>query len=74
MQTIQVNVLNPKAYKLLQDLAELNLISLEEIAENGFLKAVSNFRENAAAHPLSFDEITEEVEMVRANRYAKNKG
>ena len=74
MQTIQVNVLNPKAYKLLQDLAELNLISLEEVTENGFLKAVSNLRENAIAPPLSLDEISEEVELVRANRYARNKG
>lgn len=37
MQTIQVNVLNPKAYKLLQDLAELDLISLEDRGKNNFL-------------------------------------
>lgn len=29
MQTIQVNILNPKAEKLLQDLADLELISIE---------------------------------------------
>lgn len=46
MQTIQVNVLNPKAYKLLQDLAELELISLEETTENDFLHGVSNFKKS----------------------------
>ncbi|RYE35759.1 MAG: hypothetical protein EOP42_05810 [Sphingobacteriaceae bacterium] len=74
MQTIQVNVINPKAYKLLQDLAELDLISLGDVKENGFLKTVSELREKAATHSLSLDEITEEVESVRANRYEKNKG
>lgn len=74
MQTIQVNVLNPKAYKLLQDLAELELISLEENDQNGFLKKVSNLREKASTSPISLEEITEEVEMVRANRYDNHKG
>lgn len=74
MQTIQVNVLNPKVYKLLQDLAELELISLEENDQNGFLKTVSNLREKASTSPISLEEITEEVEMVRANRYGNHKG
>lgn len=74
MQTIQVNVLNPKVYKLLQDLAELELISLEENDQNGFLKTVSNLREKASTSPISLEKITEEVEMVRANRYGNHKG
>lgn len=45
MQTIQVNVLNPKAYKLLQDLAELELISLDENTENNFIEGISDFAE-----------------------------
>lgn len=73
MQTIQVNVLNPKAYKLLQDLAELELISLEENTENGFLKTVFGLREKASKHPMSLEEITKEVEVVRKNRYEQKK-
>ncbi|RYY07071.1 MAG: hypothetical protein EOP43_04325 [Sphingobacteriaceae bacterium] len=74
MQTIQVNVLNPKAYKLLQDLAELDLISLGETPVNDLLKTVHELREKTASHPISLDEITAEVELVRSNRYAQNKG
>jgi hypothetical protein len=36
MQTYQVNILNPKAAKLLQDLADLNLISIKQISEDSF--------------------------------------
>lgn len=71
MQTIQVNVLNPKAYKLLQDLAELKLISLEENDHSGFLKTVSILREKASTSPISLEEITEESEAVRNGRYNK---
>jgi len=71
MQTIQVNVLNPKAYKLLQDLAELELISLEENDQSGFLKTVSSLREKASTSPISLEEITEETEAVRNERYNK---
>ena len=46
MQTIQVNVLNPKAYKLLLDLADLKLISLDEKTEDNFVEEVSNFAES----------------------------
>jgi hypothetical protein len=74
MQTFQVNVLNPKAYKLLQDLADLDLISIENTAEDGFLKTISNLRTKAATHPLSLEDITKEVELVRTKRYDQNKG
>ncbi|SHF77181.1 hypothetical protein SAMN05444008_1121 [Cnuella takakiae] len=73
MQTFQVNILNPKAAKLLQDLADLKLISISEQPENGFQTVVSRLRKKAAAAPPSLEEITKEVEAVRAKRYAKNK-
>ena len=38
--TIQVDILNPKATKLLQNLADLNLISIREEKKDGFLKIV----------------------------------
>ncbi len=74
MQTIQVNVLNPKAYKLLQDLAELELISLEENNNDSFLKTVAELREKASTYPISLEEITKEAELVRSNRYANKQG
>lgn len=73
MSTIQVNILNPKAGKLLQDLADLNLISIKEITDDSFLKIVGQLRKKAAKKTPSLDEITKEVESVRTKRYAKAK-
>lgn len=69
-----VNILNPKAKKLLQDLADLKLISLESSDENSFMKAVKQLRKKASASPPSLEEITKEVESVREKRYAQKKG
>lgn len=74
MQTYQVNILNPKAAKLLQDLADLNLISIKQTSEDHFLEVIDKLRSNAAENPPSLDDITKEVETVRANRYGNNKG
>ena len=41
MTTLQVDILNPKAGKLLEDLAELNLISIRNSSDDGFLKLVN---------------------------------
>ena len=74
MASLQVDILNPKAVKLLRDLAELNLISIREIKGNdGFLKIVKKLKSKSKDNQLSLDEITKEVEIVRANRYAKAK-
>ena len=71
--TFQVDILNPKATKLLQDLADLKLISIRGNKEDGFLKIVKKLRAKAASNPPSLEEITKEVESVRAKRYAKEK-
>jgi len=67
--SFNVEILNPKAKKLLMDLAELSLISISENRPSAFLSAVKKIRSKKAA--LSLDEITREVEAVRAKRYAK---
>lgn len=70
MKTYQIDILNPKAIKLLQDLADLNLISFKKTDES--LKGVvSRLRKRASADKLSLDDITKEVEIVRSKRYAK---
>lgn len=74
MNTIQVDILNPKAGKLLKDLAVFDLIAIREIADDGFMKLVNKIRSKAKGNPLSLEEITKEVETVRAKRYAKGKG
>lgn len=73
--TYQVNILNPKADKLLQDLADMKLISISKSSNEPFLKTVKQLRKKAAAMKTpTLNQITKEVEIVRAKRYAnKNK-
>jgi len=70
MNTIRVNILNPKAARLLKDLADMDLIAIQDISENGFAKVLKKLRSKAKSAP-TFDEITNEVELVRSKRYAK---
>lgn len=69
----QVDILNPKAGKLLQDLADLNLISIKETKDDGFITIVHKLRAKAAKNPPTLADITKEVESVRAKRYANRK-
>ena len=71
--TLQVDILNPKATKLLQNLADLNLISINGVKDDGFLQIIKKLRAKAGINPLSLEEITVEVESVRAKNYAKGK-
>lgn len=73
MNTVQIDILNPKANRLLKELADLNLISIRAVNDDGFMEIVRKFRNKAKATPPSLEEITKEVEAVRANRYGKAK-
>jgi hypothetical protein len=73
MTTVQVDILNPKAGKLLEDLAELKLISIRTASDDGFLKLINKFRARAKSNPPTLAEITKEVEIVRAKRYGRSK-
>ena len=73
MTTLQVDILNPKAGKLLEDLADLKLISIRNTSDDGFLKFINKLRAKALKNPPTLKDITKEVEIVRAKRYAKTK-
>jgi hypothetical protein len=73
MKTYQIDILNPKAARLLQDLADLKLISIKETKKQDFIDIVTKLRKKASSNVPSLEEITKEVEMVRAKRYAKNR-
>ena len=68
---MRIEILNPKATKLLKDLAALNLIAIQDTSKNGFLDILKKLRKKAKSAP-SLKEITSEVELVRSKRYAKN--
>jgi hypothetical protein len=70
---MQIDILNPKATRLLKDLADMDLIAIRDIADDGFMDAVNAIRAKANTNPPSMEEITEEVEKVRAERHARSK-
>ena len=70
MNTMRVEILNPKALRLLKNLADLNLIAIQDTSKNGFESVLKKLRLKAKAAP-ALDEITNEVEIVRSKRYGK---
>ena len=70
MNTLRVDILNPKAAKLLKDLADMNLIAIQDVSKNGFSDVLRKLRTKAESAP-TLEEITKEVELVRTKRYAK---
>jgi len=69
METLQIELLNPKAKGLLKDLADLNLISIRKTSSSAkkFLSLLKKLRKNGSGS-LSLEEITKEVEAVRQKR------
>jgi len=72
MEILRIEILNPKAKKLLQDLAALNLIRFKDKVDSitAFKDLLARLRAQAD-DPPSLDEITREVEAVRQKRYGK---
>ena len=71
METIRVDILNPKAKSLLKGLADLDLIRIKkDKVKPEFKELLKNLRSDSDKAP-SLDEITEEVEAVRKARYEK---
>jgi hypothetical protein len=71
METIRIDILNPKAKALLKDLANLDLIRIKkETSKSDFSKLLKKFRNKSDQAP-SLEEITKEVEAVRNARYEK---
>lgn len=69
METIKVEILNPKAKYFLKGLAELNLINLvKSQKESDFTQLLEKLRKQSDTAP-SLNEIAEEVESERKERY-----
>jgi hypothetical protein len=69
MTVLNIEILNPKSKKLLKDLEELKLISINNSDKDSLLKFARKIRAKKA--DISLEEITNEVEFVRAKRYVK---
>jgi len=72
METLQIDILDPKAKNLLKDLADLKLISIRtaKTSKSDFTKLLQRLRSKSGKTP-SLKEISKEVETVRRKRYAK---
>lgn len=70
METIRVDILNPKAKNILKELAELDLIKISKDEKSDFTKLLKKIRAKSKEE-LSLEEITNEVEDVRRSRYGK---
>ncbi len=71
MDTYQIEILDPKAKRLLEDLASMNLITVQPLEpRKAFKRLVEKLRSTNGDTP-SLDEITAEVEAVRTERHAR---
>jgi hypothetical protein len=71
METIRIDILNPKAKSILKNLADLDLIRIKkDKVKSEFKELLEKFRIDSNESP-SLDEITAEVEFVRKARYEK---
>ncbi len=71
MESIQIDILNPKAKKLLRYLADLNLIKINKTTKKSEFSSLLKKLRAKSADEISLDEITKEVEQVRKKRYEK---
>jgi hypothetical protein len=70
METLRIDIVNPKAKRIIKELADLNLISIRDKDPiKSFQELLTKLRSKTAA--ISLDEITKEVELVRAKRHGK---
>lgn len=71
MESLRIEIINPKAKRLLQNLADLDLIRISKNqATFEFSELLDKLRNQSESVP-SLEEITEEVEVVRKARYEK---
>jgi hypothetical protein len=70
MNTLRVEKIDPKATKLLRDLEDMNLISIEKSKKSSFVSLLKKLRNKDKASP-SLTDITKEVESVRSKRYGR---
>lgn len=72
MEAITIEIVNPKAKQLIKDLADMKLINISKSTSSintDLKKILAKLRSNSESIP-TLDEITKEVESVRAKRYA----
>ncbi len=73
MESIRIEILNPKAKSLIKNLADMDLIRIKkDKPKSEFSDLLVRLRKHSEEIP-SLEEITKEVELVRKARYEKQK-
>jgi hypothetical protein len=69
MESIRIEIINPKAKSLIKSLADMDLIRIKkDKVKSEFSELLDRLRKHSENAP-SLDEITKEVEAVRKARY-----
>ena len=66
MESLKINLLNPKASKLLKNLEDLRLISIEKYPNKSLKQFLNKLRSKPT---ISLEDISKEVDYVREKRY-----
>ena len=72
MTVLNIELIDPRAKTLLEELAKLNLIRIQDEPKPSFSSIVDRIRKRAAEETMTEEEIAAEVEQVRTERYSKN--
>ena len=70
METMKIEIVNPKAKRILKDLADLDLINIRDKNPIKSFEALL-LKLRTKRKGISLEEITKEVELVRSKRYGK---
>ncbi|NLC92459.1 MAG: hypothetical protein GX677_03190 [Treponema sp.] len=71
MESIRIEIVNPKAKNIIKNLADMDLIRIKkEKIKSEFTELLTKLRKHSDQAP-SLEEITKEVESVRKARYEK---
>jgi hypothetical protein len=69
METLTIDLINPKAKKLLKNLMDLNLINIRKTETKSKLQSFFDQIRTDCDDEITMEEITAEVEAVRQERY-----
>lgn len=70
MDSVKIEIFNPKALQLIKGMQDLNLIKITEEPASELQSYLKRMRKSADTAP-ELEDITKTVEDVRAQRYAK---
>ncbi len=74
MEALRIEILNPKVKTILKQLADLDLIYISKTESPSVeLKSLLKKLRSKSEEVPSLEDITQEIEIVRLERYAKKK-